>query len=175
MVPLPQESQITQEIKDFVEDSKYEYHIKHGFIISKKTRQPIISYNQNGYLVFRDATRGGKMRRQHIALYEKATGVVPTLSICHKNGDPADNRWCNLHLGTHQQNMQERGPASNNTSGHKNISWRRDHNAWRVHFSLDKSDIHCGYFKNIEDAINARNEKMEELNKLGHRFIAEYC
>ena len=53
------------------------------------------------------------------------------------------------------------GMFSTNTSGHKGIGWFKPQEVWRVRVSQK----HIGYFKNINDAIIARDEALQEQYK----------
>ncbi|HFW6576154.1 TPA: hypothetical protein ACICD0_001386 [Campylobacter jejuni] len=51
----------------------------------------------------------------------------------------------------------------NNTSGHTGISFAKNINKWHSYVNVDGKRINCGYFNNINDAVNARNAKIKEL------------
>ena len=90
--------------------------------------------------------------------------------IDHINRIKTDNRIENLRLVTKSQNNQNTSKQMNNTSGYKNIYWRKDNNKWIVRFQLNGKKIHYGWFENIEDAIRKRDEVIIELNLEGHIF-----
>ena len=46
----------------------------------------------------------GKQYYQHRVVWFLMTGNWPDHTIDHINGDPADNRWCNLRAATKKQN-----------------------------------------------------------------------
>lgn len=52
--------------------------------------------------------------------------------IDHINGDRTDNRWSNLRVGTHAQNMQNRGMMITNKSGRQNIHWHAYRRQWVI-------------------------------------------
>jgi hypothetical protein len=51
---------------------------------------------------------------------------------------------------------------SNNTSGHSGVTWSKYHRKWRVNLRIAKKDKFFGYFRQLEDAVDARNAAVEE-------------
>ena len=58
----------------------------------------------------------------------------------------------------------------NNTSGYKNIFWRKDSNKWRIIFRINGINNNYGQFQNLEDAIIKREQIKNELNSQGNKF-----
>ncbi len=75
----------------------------------------------------------------------------PGGEIDHINGNPSDNRWENLRVATPSQNKMNRPRQSNNKSGFKGVSWKRDKKKWRAVIN----DKHLGYFNTAEAAHRA--------------------
>jgi hypothetical protein len=80
------------------------------------------------------------------------------LDIDHIDGNPLNNRKYNLRICTHQQNGMNMKIPSHNTSGFKGVTWCKDKNKWRAQIKLNQKMIYLGYYKNKEDAIDARIE-----------------
>ena len=78
--------------------------------------------------------------------------------IDHVNGDPSDNRLCNLREATKSQNMMNIGKIKSNTSGVRGVGWSKASQKWRAYIRVNKKDIHLGLFESIEDAKKARVE-----------------
>lgn len=119
--------------------------------------------NSDGYKIM---NIDKKEIKQHRILYEKYYNIkIPeNMKIDHINGIKYDNRIVNLRMVTNQQNCQNRkGPNKTNTSGHKNISFKKDRRKWRV--NIGTTDY--GDFIKIEDAIIKRNKVIIELNNNG--------
>ena len=78
--------------------------------------------------------------------------------VDHINGNKLDNRRCNLRICTNQQNSFNHKVLINNESGHSGIYFRKDTNKWRARIKVGNKDIHLGYFKTLEEAIEARRQ-----------------
>lgn len=50
----------------------------------------------------------------------------------------------------------QRNPSVNNTSGRTGVSWDKSKQRWRVAIGVQRKRINLGYFKNLEEAIDAR-------------------
>lgn len=50
----------------------------------------------------------------------------------------------------------DRNPSVNNTSGRTGVSWDKSKQRWRVAIGVQGKRINLGYFKNLEEAIDAR-------------------
>lgn len=90
---------------------------------------------------------------------------TPNDLLCdHENGDTLNNQKRNLRNCTKSENLLNRGPQYNNTSGQKNIFWHGQDKLWRVTFVKLGKKYDVGLFHNIEDAIKARNEAVARVN-----------
>lgn len=68
--------------------------------------------------------------------------------IDHINGNPIDNRVCNLRVATHKQNLRNSRRRSDNTSGFKGVY--RHGKRWRAKINVDGRQIHLGTFDEKE-------------------------
>lgn len=66
----------------------------------------------------------------HRVVFALKHGRWPTAEIDHINGDPSDNRPCNLREATSAENKLNRRRQSNNRSGWKGVHIRHDGKAW---------------------------------------------
>lgn len=75
--------------------------------------------------------------------------------IDHKDGNPANNRFRNLRKVNHAQNNQNKKGRSDNSSGHRGVSFQAG--KWRAYITANGSgQIHLGRFAKKKDAIAAR-------------------
>lgn len=103
-----------------------------------------------------------KLYKAHRLAWLYMTGKWPELMIDHINHDKMDNRFVNLREADFKVNGQNAALRSTNTSGHNGVCWHKNCNLWRVRIKVDNKHRHIGYFKNLEDAVKAR----EEANRL---------
>ena len=86
-------------------------------------------------------------------------------SVDHINHDRLDNRKCNLRICTSSQNSMNRRKLDRNTSGHVGVCYKPKINKWQAYITVNRKPIHLGYYKNIEEAIEAR--KQAEIKYFG--------
>lgn len=67
------------------------------------------------------------------------------------NYEPSNCCWATWSEQNHNRGMQ-----SNNTSGTKGVSYHKPYEKWVAYIYTDRKRIHIGYFKNKEEAIEAR-------------------
>jgi hypothetical protein len=79
--------------------------------------------------------------------------------VDHKNRDFTDNALENLRWATHAENQQNRGCASNNSSGYTGVSLSRNRNKYRAQIRLDGKLTHLGTFPSAEAAAHAYNQR----------------
>ena len=53
--------------------------------------------------------------------------------------------------------------SSNNTSNYKGVTFDKRSNKWQAQIMINRKNKHLGYFKNLEDAVNCRVKKAQEL------------
>lgn len=84
-------------------------------------------------------------------------GVWPN-NIDHINGDRSDNRIANLRSVTKKENAKNVKKRVTNKSGKPGVYWREKIQRWQANICVEGKSIYLGCFKNIEDAISAREE-----------------
>lgn len=90
------------------------------------------------------------------------TGGFPGLYVDHLNRDPGDNRWSNLREASQSQNVSNSGMRSDNTSGHRGVSWAKRERRWRAYGAVNGRKVGLGYYKRVEDAAEAARKWRQE-------------
>jgi hypothetical protein len=83
--------------------------------------------------------------------------------IDHIDNNRNNNISTNLRYVTQQENCFNHSVSSANTSGHKGISLDKKTNKWCAYIMHNYKKYHLGYFDKIEDAINERQKKANEI------------
>lgn len=92
----------------------------------------------------------------HRVVFAMTRGHWPSMSIDHINGDPSDNRPCNLRDVSHLENHRNQKIRKNNTSGVLGVSFNQLRKTWGASIMVSGSGVHLGAFKTKEAAIAAR-------------------
>lgn len=111
-----------------------------------------------GYAV-RGIRQGNKTRL--VRLHQQLMGF-PGMPIDHINQNKLDNRRTNLRMATKAQNLMNRGPNKNNTSGYKGVSHvhsssRLKTKQWKAQIVVSRKLKPLGYFSTPELAAMAYN------------------
>lgn len=99
---------------------------------------------------------GGEDYAAHRVAWALHYGEDTELYIDHKDGDKSNNRISNLRLATSSENNYNIGVKSNNTSGHRGVSYRKDTKKWRAYINIGGQKMWLGAYDYVEDAISAR-------------------
>jgi hypothetical protein len=95
-----------------------------------------------------------KTMRMHRMILNPPNGLV----VDHINRNKLDNRRSNLRIATTSQNMLNANRRSNNKSGFNGVTYSTRDKRWVAQVKLNYKNILLGYFKDKEDAINARKK-----------------
>jgi hypothetical protein len=85
------------------------------------------------------------------------------MEIDHRDGNAGNDRWYNLREATSQQQKWNRGPNTNNASGHKGVYFDRSRNRWAAGIMVDRHCIFLGRFDTAELASAAYETAAREL------------
>lgn len=118
--------------------------------VVSKYGKPINSVDDRGY---KYVSVNGKPLRQHRVAWYLMYGFLPK-EIDHINRDKLDNRAVNLRACTRSTNTLNVGLRSDNTSGVKGVSFKKESGKWLVHYK----GKHVGYYTTFEEAVEARHE-----------------
>lgn len=153
---------------------RYSYDPETGKLYSKIHNRRRASHDPNQPLrEIRCACGGGYLQVNIKQSYYKAHRVAwllhygewPKGEVDHIDGNPKNNAIANLRLVSHAQNSKNRKLNSNNSSGVKGVSWFPKSRMWRAYISVDNQWRSLGYFKNKDEAIQARQLAEAELHK----------
>ena len=83
--------------------------------------------------------------------------------IGHIDNNRLNNNIENLRMVSHQENCMTRKLSSRNTSNYKGISYDNQRKKWKAAIQINGKEYNLGRFDNIEDAVNCRVKKAQEL------------
>lgn len=108
-------------------------------------------YNQKGYLISNIDNKTIYMHRFILNLNDDEV-----LSVDHMNRKKYDNRKENLRLVTQKQNTWNSGIRTDNVSGVTGVYYIKKKGIWLANMTYNYKQIHLGFYKNKEDAIQTR-------------------
>ena len=110
----------------------------------------------------------GVIRGKYIAMARVIMNAQKGEYVDHKNHDTLNNQRINLRICTALQNMMNRGPTKNNTSGYKGVHWYKASNKWRAGIMINGKNKHFGYFHCKHEAARVYNLAARMYH--GHEF-----
>jgi hypothetical protein len=93
--------------------------------------------------------------RAHRLAWLYMTGEWPPKEIDHWDLNRFNNKWANIRLADHSQNMHNTMARSDNSCGIKGIWWYERSQNWGAQIQVRKRRIFIGYFKTREEAAKA--------------------
>ena len=108
----------------------------------------------------------GKHKLLHRILMNAPDGT----DVDHIDGNPLNNRKCNLRICTHQQNLMNVAKKKNNTSGFKGVYFNKQLQKFRAQINIDGKRKHLGYFEKAEDAYKVYCEACAKHHGEFHHF-----
>lgn len=94
----------------------------------------------------------------HRVIWALANGRWPENEIDHINGDPQDNRLCNLREVSHLENSRNKARPISNRSGRIGVNWDANARKWAARIKSSHKEIFLGLFPSFEEACAARRE-----------------
>ena len=109
----------------------------------------------------------GKDYKAHRLAYALMLGHFPSdgFVVDHINGDKLDNRWSNLRLATHAQNIQNSKLRSDNSSGFKGVTYRKSHKKFIGQVNFNGKPYYTGFYSRAEDCAAELKNIRENLHK----------
>lgn len=83
--------------------------------------------------------------------------------VDHINRNPLDNRKCNLRVIAHYQNKQNVKLNTNNSSGHRNISYSKKTGLFYASFTYLSKKYTVGSYKTLETALKKLKDKRKKV------------
>lgn len=83
----------------------------------------------------------------------------------HEDGNGLNNQCNNLRNATPRQNSQNSKKRTDNTSGHKGVTWSKGDNRlsrWRARIVIDGKEVYLGRFLTLEEASKAYERAAKE-------------
>lgn len=131
-------------------------HVNGVFTWLVKTSSRAMPGYECGYLTpagYRRIKIKGHEVFAHRLAFFYMTGKWPNDEVDHINGIPSDNRFVNLRLCTHRQNLFNQKMKSNNSSGIKGVSFDLTRSMWRSRLTVNGYEKHLGYFSSKQKAV----------------------
>lgn len=98
-----------------------------------------------------------RINGHHMRLHRLLLGDPKSMQIDHINGNPLDNRRCNLRICLNKENSRNCKKRGNRSSKYKGVSWWKRNSCWRVQITVDYVNYHIGYFPTEITAAKAYN------------------
>lgn len=107
----------------------------------------------------------GVLYRAHAIAWALMTGEWPPDDkyIDHKDGDGTNNRWENLRLATHAENLWNSRRSKNNKSGTKGVYWDPRKQKWKTQICRMRVRYDLGHYDTVEEAGRAYERAAREL------------
>lgn len=91
------------------------------------------------------------------ALHRAVLSATPGQLVDHINGDPLDNRRCNLRIASPTENVRNVGQGQvNSPAGVIGVGWHAGRQKWQASIRVAGKLIYLGLFTEIEAAKAAR-------------------
>lgn len=91
----------------------------------------------------------------YVYMHRQIIGAPKESKVDHRDGDALHNWRGNLRLATNSQNLCNRGPDRNNTSGFKGVHWDKSKNKWAAEIHINNRKVFLGRFSDINAAATA--------------------
>lgn len=98
----------------------------------------------------------------NVRMHRLIIDVPSDMYVDHINGDPLDNRRCNLRICTNAQNQQNT-ESRGGSSRYKGVSFNKKAGKWVGAFLFEGRCYYCGQWENEDDAARAVDKKRGEV------------
>jgi hypothetical protein len=111
--------------------------------------------NRSGKTVRRKVRVDGTDYMAHRVIWLIVTGEWPEYEIDHIDGDGLNNRWENFRAATASENLRNRGPQINNTTGYKGTCFDKKRGKFVAGIKIHGVRKNLGSFDTVEEAYAA--------------------
>ena len=95
----------------------------------------------------------------HRIIWKMWYGTDPAVYVDHINGDKTDNRIANLREATNSQNQaNQRSRAKVSNICVVGVNYHKRDKSYRAYMTVNGKSKHLGNYRNLQDAIKARQE-----------------
>lgn len=133
------------------------------YALDKKGRREIIgAKDKNGYIkitLVRDDKQNVYFRKHRLIAW--AFLGKSDLQVNHIDGNILNNKLSNLEYVTAMENQSHRRKMEGYDVG---VCWAKKENKWRAYLQHNKKWYHLGFYKQKNEAKQAYNNKLKELN-----------
>ena len=159
------EIQLTKGQVTIVDDEDYDDLMKYKWFA-------VYNKNINSYYACRNSRKSDNLvNRKVILMHRYIININSKNDIDHINGNTLDNRTINLRSCTRSQNMMNRGPQINNTSGYKGV-FNINNGKWMARIGLNSKYKYLGVFTDKDSAARAYNNASIEMHgEFGYQNI----
>jgi len=142
---------LTQGQFTIVSNKYYEYLIQWKWCAHKRKNGKFYAV-RNGYV-------NGKRKTilMHRVIAE-LIGLDLSCDIDHIDRDSLNNTCENLRSANKNGTCRNSSIRCDNTSGYKNVTWRKDIGKWQVQITINGKQKHLGFFRNKIEAAKAYNK-----------------
>jgi hypothetical protein len=127
----------------------------------------VVGYSDKyGYL---HAYVKGTVYKLHRLAFLYMLGEMPKLMVDHINGNPSDNRWCNLREVSCHENLLNAKLSKRNKTGHKGVEYKPKlkKKKWRAQV-MTNGVVWKRFFHTMQEAVDAIRAHRAEMH-------GEYC
>ena len=133
-----------------LDDEGYQYFIDNNITLSLNNAKRY----KNPYIQFKNKCTDGV--RRWTLLHRFITKCPDDKMVDHINRNPLDNRKENLRLCTNFENCQNKKEKNNKLP--IGVNYHKASSKYRAYIVHGNKQISLGYYKNLDDAIKARED-----------------